>query len=1164
MEQAARALLDDARMRMTSELEENVEKAQDGTQKVFALAALRICRSGWNELVAALPVVESVDPNKCPEEDFQQIVMMNLTLRKQLKESNRIARDVYKMVVGPLSTSTRTQETVHALLEKGVRQVRREMFVLQHGQEIRETEFDEISFSIRDFLQLADFKMSHAAKRIFEVETNASSSDGSGIDWEFRLQELTRDLQAQLTRANRTAEAEKQIAVQNLRQLRDELEVQKVEHAKAMAQIRDSNEKHLKACKTAFETDIRDLGDELTRRIQDLQLAFVHKLGEQRDLDSENKAVAIRALQQVLVAERAKIDSRVIELGSAEASMDRHATRFIGDVAVYEDFDAVEESWEGETHETLVRLLKGKRAEMEVLQQSFNVQSRLKNLEWETNLREVMKQYEEEMGRLREKMKLLEAEAEHATKLVTIRMEETVEARAETQRVARQLHDDMSRQKHRFEADLANLSQQLVTLRDNYSKSAQTVASQEVQLLELKKFKAELLDELEASHAAAAAYKSKVLATMRPIMATADADVQTDGIVHAKRSSMDQDKLLRKTASKLQAPGKANSRQGSASRSSMTPSSDGDLDDLVLGRSRSATPLHSHPGDAPLSRKESARHYFQNRLGSAGTAHSILSSGQSSASGDVVVPTSANLHMAKRGIVVGVERSVALMEEVAHAQRDGDDSPEPLPIKPPQRRKSKFSQWYEEKQKSKHQESGAPIGKSTETSKGQRNPLASDEAYVWKTQAELYSDDAVQRQMTTIQQQQGLQPQRDWITNTLDPEYLAKLLAPDPADAKVLAGDDFSPQRAMLALTSTASYEGPGGQRHSIAASNELAPSAHLQLESVDEAAQRLVNESNFNRIVCKMAVAVEFAASSPAQHTQSALIKKVSLLLPECGVFLNTANVRQLSTLDLICVSQFLETHWQPKILQMKTHRLTLDSPAIVKEASRWLAEVFQMLRNASVPHSISAASLDVLSTYLRVESAAATQSSGHHRRDALPVLQQPPLLRPLPVNGPVDTKGLIATILNIMSFMATYGRAISSDMEPTTGRALDSKSPPVPPTPYHTTAPTEGAAESTVLHFHTAENEEREAMVLVSNISLLTKRPKHSSISHLVEANNVIAQTQLIRRSSSAAGVAHSPRRVQPPQVPWSGRARPANSATKSTAEMIISGRTAATSAR
>jgi hypothetical protein len=1118
MEAWVRARLDDARFKMIAALEENVEKGGvEGPERVFALAALRLCRTTWAELTESLPTVPQADPLVCPQQQFDNMVRMNTALRSQLKEANRVARSVYRIVLGPISSSARTQETVFSALEQGVRFLRREMFVLQHEQQDDETELEELSFSIRDFLQLADFKMSHAAKRIFEVETNAAAADGSGIDWEFRVQELTRDLQAQLARVTRQSDTEKNEANEMARGLRGEILSLRQEHADALLAMQQECDKRIDDFKEAFQSDIRDLSDELARRLQDLQIAFVYKIGEQREIDAEGKSISIRSLQQCLTVERAKIEAKALEIaGDPNAALERQADRYAGDTAVFDDPEDVHQNWDGETHETLVRLLKGKRAELDMVQRSNNVQNRLKNMEWETNLRDVMKQYEEEISRLREKMKHLEAEVEHAAKLVTVRMQETAEARTEAQRMQRQLQDDMHRQKLKYDSELSAVNQELVQVTQQFAKAAQGAVNQEKQIADMNVYKNELTDELDEAHEAIRELKAKML-LMHARPPSNEIGVQTTG----RQKSEEMDGNGKRIGAVIQQAMRGKGRLHSAGSS---VASDFSGDEKQIDEPTDAPSASQGPSVAHSRRESLANQYtLQNRSGAKkmrqffGPMETPPGTPPLSPQPGGIVPAPLTMARAKRRINAVLDQFGNVVEE-AMDDADNTDAPDEqsdVPAPSPQRRKSKFSAWYETKQKQKvdgstklsgftNSQAGSPSTSHPQSPALGTSAMAPEwlaESSPQASGGHFDKNDADNRNL-----------HREWISEKLDPEYLSKLFTADPGDARTIAEDYMGP----LEATGT---EGP-----SIAGSGFL-------LLTTEDASVRLINEPNFYRLICKLAVAVEFASAAPSQHTQSMNIKRIRAMLPNSSQLLNTSRVSPVVLLDIICISQFLATFWLPRIERIRAHSHAADGQWHSKDAYNNLVLVLQKLRDLGSPGSIVDVPIEDIQEYVAHSVANISRSSAQLVRSPRP----PPASRlggvaraggtTSPLHSPItkymrviqaaDIKPIMAPLIHIMGFMFASVSLVADSLLPegvlsTPGSPVQAMSPTMP----------EDAPAPMQLRAHVT-GEAREVMMIVSNVPTTTSRytPRRGPIAHLVDAQYVSSQTTMLRKASEAA---------------------------------------------
>ncbi|CUF84871.1 Hypothetical protein, putative [Bodo saltans] len=1104
---------------MIAALEDNVEKGGvEGPERVFALAALRLCRTTWAELTETLPTVAHADPLICPQQQFDNMVKMNMALRSQLKEANRVARSVYRIVLGPISSSARTQETVFSALEQGVRFLRREMFVLQHEQQDDETELEELSFSIRDFLQLADFKMSHAAKRIFEVETNAAGADGSGIDWEFRVQELTRDLQAQLARVTRQSETEKSQANEMARGLRGELISLRQEHGDALLGMQQECDKRIKEFKEAFQSDIRDLSDELARRLQDLQIAFVYKIGEQREIDAEGKSISIRSLQQCLTVERAKIEAKALEIaGDPNASLERQADRYAGDTAVFDDPEDVHQNWDGETHETLVRLLKGKRAELDMIQRSNNVQNRLKNMEWETNLREVMKQYEEEISRLREKMKHLEAEVEHAAKLVTVRMQETAEARTEAQRMQRQLQEDMHRQKLKYDSELSAVNQELVQVTQQFAKAAQNAVNQEKQIADMNSYKNELTDEVDEAHETIRDLKAKML-QMRARPPSNEIGVQTTG----RQKSEDVDGNGKRIGAVIQQAMRGKGRIFSAGSSVASDLSGDEKPNETIdgGLAAPQGPTVAH------SRRESLANQYtlQNHRSGVKKMRQFFGHNETppgtpplSPQPGGIIPAPLTMARAKRRINAVLDQYGNVVEELVE---EGDDEGAPLeeeqsvaPAPSPQRRKSKFSAWYETKHKQKSDGAVKVSGLSSNsqvaspsTSHPQSPALnAMGMAPEWLAEGSPQSSD----QFLKNDADNNRNLHREWISEKLDPEYLSKLFTADPVDARTIADDYMGPPEA----TGT---EGPnvGG--------------SGFVLLTTEDASIRLINEPNFYRLVCKLAVAVEYASAAPSQHTQSMNIKRIRAMLPNSAQLLNTSRVSPVVLLDIICISQFLRTFWLPRIERIRAHTHAADGQWHSKDAYNNLILVLQKLRDLGSPGSIVDVPIEDIQEYVTHSAANVSRSSARSPRPppasrlggarsggaTSPVT---PAAKYMRVIQAVDIKPIMAPLVHIMGFMFASASLVA-DLPTLLPEGVLSK-PGSPVQAISPTMPEDTTPAPLQLRSH-ATGEAREVMMIVSNVPTTSSRyTPRGPIAHLIDAQYVTSQTTILRKASEAA---------------------------------------------
>jgi hypothetical protein len=190
------------------------------------------------------------------------------------------------------------------------------------------------------------------------------------------------------------------------------------------------------------------------------------------------------------------------------------------------------------------------------------------------------------------------------------------------------------------------------------------------------------------------------------------------------------------------------------------------------------------------------------------------------------------------------------------------------------------------------------------------------------------------------------------------------------------------------------------------------------------------------------------------------------------------------------------------------------VDGQAQAKDAVTHAQSVLQQIRNLGMATSIDNVPMDILTFYVRAE-AAALQS----RRPHSPT--QPPLgkgdiasassyFKSIP---PFEVKSLLSALVHVITFMFTAGRAIAQDSDFDENVFSLSKTG----SPAKMLFPVQPSLPPSSFMFRKGSSEVREAMVIVSNLQLLSSTPTtKKSIGMLVDANNVLQQTQRLKKTS------------------------------------------------
>lgn len=341
--------------------------------------------------------------------------------------------------------------------------------------------------------------------------------------------------------------------------------------------------------------------------------------------------------------------------------------------------------------------------------------------------------------------------------------------------------------------------------------------------------------------------------------------------------------------------------------------------------------------------------------------------------------------------------------EGANAAGGGDDAPPPS--KPLDRRKSKFSEWYDEQKKIKERERDGVKEITVDVHKGGSNESAGG----------------------------ALSPPKahDWISNTLDEDLFARLMHQDEGDAMVMARNQND---TLLFLggadprASDAAALGPSAPSTAPAGASRQRRNRVQMLNvpvvaNLNDVLPRLLQENNFYRVICKLAAYVEFStAMSSYRHAQSPLIKKLNMLLhPSHTAALRATTVRNAVALDLVTVSHYVQAIWGRKLEKLK-HLLTApESHVALKDAFQQSATVTQSLRNLNLPTTLDPVPVSVVTQYLAEESAG---DSGHPRarKDQSDLS---PFLRVVPL---AEVKLVVHAVGQLLSFMKSNGAILDA----------------------------------------------------------------------------------------------------------------------------------------
>jgi hypothetical protein len=855
VDSALSVLAERSRFDMLSKLEENVAHTDvKSKERIYAVAALRLCHEGWDDFLSRWNSTLTVDSTQNAEKQLATMVKMNQTIRSKLKEAAAICRSVYRTVIGPLPSHLQSGEEIFHELNEEVQRMREDLFINQHGQGApagngvdeylalgapppedsqewsangEQGKILESDFSFRDFLELADFKMSHAAKQIFDLETRRFSEySGSAIDWELRLKDVTQDLQKQVRRLSRSLQQEKTKSLTTLREQQDEhagmLMAKDRKFDDMVSRLTEEKEK----TKSLLEARIASISGEFDDRLRELSLMFLQKLGDVRDTTEESKHMAARALQMAIIALKERIRA------DADADSTLKSTEVLHKPAQDEEIVDVHYPWDGADNETLLRLLRGRIQEQEIMTSAQQTFLRARSMEWETSLREVVTRYEEELRRLSEKVSQLEDLLAQSNSATQTKVNELAELKWSHAQYREEVKTWTATTTESHNNRIEMLNGIVADLESKLSEARLETQASNATLEQLRSKQVEVESKLVLEQS-----RREELESVKTL---ADAQIQTDG-------------TSRKFTMALDDP--SQSRQASARRNSSSAGL-GDREDSGGSAPRSALRGNSSRYLRPSKSIRKARDNLEE-----------------------------SAHLAPS------ERSVsAAQSAVGRAQKLGN---------------AFFNEEPAEK-KSEELSKPSPLGRPRDLYKQQLqkdgDPFAASQSLTSRRQSK-FAVKMEERKTSLIGNTIGENSVAEDLAKQhgITVEKLQELLKPSDSDAKTL-----------LAPT------GPDEE-----VTDEMERALTQREDFTTEFMHRCVNETAFFRLLIKIIMFVEFAASPANQHTMSPFIKKLLLVRPALASQVQSMrDIRNIEALDVTCLNQFLEEHVAQSLLESKQPR--------------------------------------------------------------------------------------------------------------------------------------------------------------------------------------------------------------------------------------------------
>ena len=971
VEAALAVLADQCRFAMLSKLEENAARTDvQSKERIYAVAALRLCRESWDEFLSQWKSDLPMNADCNAEKQLASMVRMNQTLRAKLKDASLICRNIYAAVIGPVPIHLRSGDKIVNELNEEVQRLREDLFVNQHGLGGKNSGIDEFAlgtdgdvaslaesqaasqaklkdtdFSFRDFLELADFKMSHAAKQIFDLETRRYSEySGSAIDWELRLKDVTQDLQKQVRRLTRSLSQEKLASSVVVRQMQDEHSGQlaaKDRKFDEMVERLTDDKNHMKA---SLEARIAVISGEFDERLRELSLTFLQKLGDVRDATEESKHMAARALQSAIVSLKERI--------RAEAEADGALSKEVIKKAVAaEELIDVHQPWDGADRDTLLRLLRGRIQEQEILASAQHASLRARTMEWETALREIVAKYEDELRRLGDKAAQAEDLLLQSNKSVEIKSSEIAELkwsqaqyREEVKGWTATTLDAHNQRVDSLNVIVNDLEAKVVDLKQQLDKSQET-------LLDTQKMHSHAEEELSKERS-----RREDLEALRVV---AEQFTQTDG-------------TSRKFSMSLDSSEPSQSRQSSARRDNNNNNNDDDSG--------------SHLSRVSSARRGTVTKYLRTSKSIRKTNQGSPDSPQDEPAG--LLPSEKSLSSATKSLkrLKDKERMVNAFfldkggEEASKGGKDDEARASP-----------KLAQLGRPRDLVKQQRAqvidpGAPLDEpsldgtvgSLVGSVGRRGSMFAQR--MEERRASLSASTTANSELAKL--------------HGITPEKLQMLLTPDPADEKKL-------------LEPTGPVDG-----------SDPIPAVHSNDDFATEFMHRCVSEVSFFRLLIKLIMFLEFAASPPNQHTMSPMIKKLLLIRPSLAAQIQALrDIRPVEGLDVTCLNQYLEEYVAQSLLNSSVPRS--DDRHALSMISRFTQHVVDL----RIERCVQAVGIPLMVGYIPGEAPAPVNDpSGLWRRRMMKAAECKPLVElALDVMGYMEHRSKSLPVHRKANFAAT-----------------------------------------------------------------------------------------------------------------------------------------------
>ena len=437
----------------------------------YGHVALETCRRQWRELLQELhekaAVAQDAQVYRATNQHAELVELrnMNAVLRRQLRSHDAIARRLHKTLLGaPPGSGQVTIDPIMATLDDATQKLLVDMFAVQQADERRNGHpFSPDDFNLAEYWRLAEFKLREALSRGASSGEGGASSGSKALQREKELEQdlamgqLRRDHEIAFAKLERQVEAERRTSAA----LRDEVAEAAAASEKEAARIRDRHALEVEALKHASQQELEMMTNELSSKLAQLQSYNDHHGA----LAAKERADAAESLKAALANGKARMEkaqansvvrvngevarqTHADELDEAASLLRKQSTlassaasspKSAGGLARKQSaargslrggrtsprsevtaYGGEASEWEGQDHDTLVKLLLKTKHEVRVLTASHEVQMKARVLEWESTIRDAISRYE---GDLRSTAAFLEVEKNRSKELHSEGME---------------------------------------------------------------------------------------------------------------------------------------------------------------------------------------------------------------------------------------------------------------------------------------------------------------------------------------------------------------------------------------------------------------------------------------------------------------------------------------------------------------------------------------------------------------------------------------------------------------------------------------------------------------------------------------------------------------------------------------------------------------------